>query len=1064
MPKIPLHTLIWSHEHHLYELYTQGQFEQRFRPAEEAAWQAWLREVVSFAFQGVCGRLNVYLEVRPRGGSYWYAYHTSQGRTRKRYLGPTDRVSLTRLEEAAQALAREPTLPSLAASHTQQAAEPSMTLLSTKLAPPCLPNSLVVRDRLLADLERACSTSFTLLAASAGWGKTTLLSTWVSLHQEQIAWLSLDSLDNDPFRFWAAVIAALRRCRPGVGTVALALLHEPVPPPFSAILTVLLNELALVTAHSAPIVVLLDDYHVIDQQVIDETLTFWVEHLPPHVHFLLSSRVDPDLPLARWRLRGQLAEIRTTDLRFRPDEVSLLLQQELGSSLSEGEVAALERRTEGWVAGLHLAALLLRHKEDRSAWIATFTGSHRYLLDYVQQDILSQQPDALADFLLQTAVLTRLSAPLCQAVTRAPEQQTCQQILYELERANLFLQPLDEQRQWYRLHDLFREALLTLLEAKDPELLPQLHLRAARFYAEKGEMREAIAHALQAPDFSYAAGLMDRGAQNLWVSGEAQTVLTWIEALPDTVLWQHARLALKATLRLLESLHETTEMAYASAQAQVEHLLARLQEQLAHQEGRAGTSESEYVHHADERIVIGRRLHLLRALIETRVILRRRDKVRLAQVARELEGLAQDEEMSWNMIALSLSFWLAESFEREGARLLPRLLQFKQQAEHAGDRLVSIRVMEWLANAYLRAGQMRQLERECLAGLALLKHIGGHTAWAGYLHLFLFHAYYAWNRLEEAAGSLQQALRIAQDWQQVDLLTSGHLYMTWISLARGDLAAAGQEMHLAEVLVQQERFALSPISVEVARVQYWLAAGDLEAARTFAQQVLFSPETWDPNKKWAVLMLVRVYLALHQSPQALDILERFRELLDRPGDIYMTIQMLALQVVALHQAGKREQALAATARLLALTERDGYIRVYLDQGELMRQVLLAFLVSHTGQHGLTRSLAHTSQLLAVFEQEEQGTRTSEAEVSTPSPSSAFARKTTPREPSLVVSLTRREQEVLRLLAAGASNQDIAQTLVISLDTVKKHVSHLLGKLQATSRTQAIAQARACSLL
>src|SRR5579859_5343094 len=327
MPKIPLHTLIWSHEHHLYELYTQGQFEQRFRPAEEAAWQAWLREVVSFAFQGVCGRLNVYLEVRPRGGSYWYAYHTSQGRTRKRYLGPTDRVSLTRLEEAAQALAREPTLPSLAASHTQQAAEPSMTLLSTKLAPPCLPNSLVVRDRLLADLERACSTSFTLLAASAGWGKTTLLSTWVSLHQEQIAWLSLDSLDNDPFRFWAAVIAALRRCRPGVGTVALALLHEPVPPAFSAILTVLLNELALVTAHSAPIVVLLDDYHVIDQQVIDETLTFWVEHLPPHVHFLLSSRVDPDLPLARWRLRGQLAEIRTTDLRFRLDEVGLLLQQ-----------------------------------------------------------------------------------------------------------------------------------------------------------------------------------------------------------------------------------------------------------------------------------------------------------------------------------------------------------------------------------------------------------------------------------------------------------------------------------------------------------------------------------------------------------------------------------------------------------------------------------------------------------------------------------------------------------------------------------------------------------------
>ncbi|MEO6888735.1 MAG: LuxR C-terminal-related transcriptional regulator [Ktedonobacteraceae bacterium] len=1065
MPKIPLHTLIWSREHQLYELYTQGHLEQRFQRAEEAAWQAWLSEVVSFAFQGACGRLNVYQEVRPRGGLYWYAYHTTEGRTRKRYLGPTTRVSFVRLEEAAQALAREPTISSLANSHTQPPAEPSMTLLSTKLAPPRLPKSLVVRDRLLADLEHTLSTPFTLLAASAGWGKTTLLSTWASLHQEQIAWLSLDSLDNDPFRFWAAVIAALRRCRPGIGAVALALLHEPVPPPFSAILTVLLNELALVTEHATPIVVLLDDYHVIDHQGIDETLTFWVEHLPPHVHLLLSSRVDPDLPLARWRLRGQLAEIRATDLRFRPDEVSLLLQQAVGLSLSENEVTALERRTEGWVAGLHLAALLLRHREDRSAWIATFTGSHSYLLDYVQQEILSQQPGVLQDFLLQTAVLTRLSAPLCQAVTQTPEPQTCQQILQELERANLFLQPLDEQRQWYRLHDLFREALLALLKAKDPELLPQLHLRAARFYAEKGEIREAIAHALQAPDFSYAARLMEDGAQSLWVSGEAQTVQAWMEALPNAVLWQHARLALTAALRVLESLHETTEMAYASAQAQVEHTLARLQEQLVHQERKASASESEYVHHADERTVIGRRLRLLRALIETRAILRRRDKVRLAQLARELEGLDQDEELSWNMIVHSLSFWLTESFEREGALLIPRLLQFKQQAEHAGDRLVSIRVMEWLANAYLRAGQMQQVERECLAGLALVKHIGGHTAWAGYLHLFLFHAYYAWDRLEEAAGSLQQTLRIAQDWQQVDLLTSGHLYMTWISLARGDLAAADQGVHQAEALVQQERFALSPLSVEVARVQHRLAAGDLEAARTFAQQVVFSPQAWDPNEKWAVLMLVRVYLALHQFPRALDLLDRFRELLDRPGDIYMTIHLLALQIVALYQAGKREQALTVTARLLDLTERDGYIRVYLDQGEPMRQALLAFLASHTRQHKLIRSIvSYASKLLAAFEQVEQGARISEVSAATLSPSSAFAPKTASREPSLVVSLTCREQEVLRLLAAGASNQEIAQTLVISLDTVKKHVSHLLGKLGATSRTQAIAQARARSLL
>jgi LuxR family maltose regulon positive regulatory protein len=1062
MPKVPLHELIWSKEHHLYEVHTQGHLEQRFRPADESAWQAWLREVTSFAFQGASGRLNVYQEVRPRGGRYWYAYHTTRGGTHKRYLGRTAQVSLVRLEEAAQALASEPTLPSLAVSHTQSQAEPPMMLLSTKLSPPRLPNSLVVRERLLADLEQALSTPLTLLAASAGWGKTTLLSSWASRHPHQVTWLSLDSLDNDPFRFWTAVIAALRTCVPGVGTVALAMMHSPQPPPFSALLTVLLNELAEVTEPAAPLMLLLDDYQVIENQIIDETVTFWVEHLPAHVHLLLSSRVDPDLPLPRLRVRGQLVEIRTADLRFRPDEVGLFLRQAMGLSLLEDEVAALERRTEGWIAGLQLAALSLQRRQDRSAWIAAFTGNHRYLLDYVQQEIFSQQPDNIQNFLLQTAVLSRLSAPVCQAVIMGQEQQTCQKILQDLERDNLFLQPLDEQQRWYRFHDLFREALLALLEAREPELLPQLHLRAARFYAVQGEMREAIAHALQARDYSYAAHLMESVAPRLWLSGEAQTVQTWMDALPDAVLWKHASLALKAALRFLESLHETTRTTYARAQAQVEYTIARLQEQLAHREG--GRPEGEQVHNADELIMIGRRLRLLQALIETRAILRHRDKERLSQLARELEGLSQDEEMSWNMIALSITFWLAESFERESALLIERLLEFKRQAEQAGDRLVSIRVMDWLANAYLRAGQMSMVERECLAGLALLKQVGGRTAWAGYLHLFLFHAYYAWNRLEEAADSLQQTLRIAQDWQQIDLLTVGRLYLTWITLARGDLAAADQELHETETLLQQERFALSPLSVEVVRVQYWLAMGDLKAASNWAKQAMFSPQTWNPNDKWAVLMLVRVHLTLHQSSQALDVLDRFRHQLDRPGDIYTTIQFLALQVLALHQAGKGMQAQPVMERLLALTESEGYIRVYLDPGEPMRKALLAFRAHHSGQHELSRSIAaYTSKLLATFEQEEKSASRSPVAIAS-LPSSAITQQTASISPTLVVSLTHREQEVLHLLATGASNREIAQTLVISQATVKKHVSNLLGKLGVTSRTQAIIQARAFSLL
>src|SRR6266702_8736728 len=294
MPKPSRHALIWSAAHQHYELHIHGHPEQCFSRGDEPA--------------------------------------------------------LARLEETAQALSSEPAPPPLAVSRAQPEVEQSMTLLSTKLSPPRLPNSLVPRDRLLADLDSALSTPLTLLSASAGWGKTTLLSMWASLHPHQVAWLSLDSLDNEPFRFWAAVIAALRRCRPGVGALALAMLHSPQPPPFSALLTALLNDLAGVEEPAAPIVLLLDDYQVIDDPLIQETATFWVEHLPAHVHLLLSSRVDPDLPLPRWRLRGQLLEIRTADLRFRPEEASLFLRQAMGLSLSQEEVAALEKRTEGWVA------------------------------------------------------------------------------------------------------------------------------------------------------------------------------------------------------------------------------------------------------------------------------------------------------------------------------------------------------------------------------------------------------------------------------------------------------------------------------------------------------------------------------------------------------------------------------------------------------------------------------------------------------------------------------------------------------------------------------------------
>jgi ATP/maltotriose-dependent transcriptional regulator MalT len=1082
MPKPSKHALLWSEEHQSYDLHINGQLRHSFRPHDESAWLAWVHEHTTVAFQGQAGHLSLVKEARPRGSSYWYAYRRQAGRTQKRYLGPTARLTLAHLEQIATELTRSSS-PSAQApvDKAPLSSEQRSSLLCARLSAPRLPNWLVERSRLLRELDAVRAYPLTLVSASAGSGKTTLLSAWMAAAQSGraserkaqgiqapqtvCAWLSLDALDRDPTRFWTSVIAALRTALPTVGRTALAWFHSPEAPPISAILTNLLTELEQI---NRDMILILDDYQVISEQSIQEAMLFWLEHLPANVHQVLVTRSDPAFPLSRLRMRGQLLELRDQDLRFSQAEASRFLVQGMGLPLSEEEVAILQTRTEGWVAGLQLAALSLRKREDRSTFVKDFAGSHRYLLDYVQQDILAQLPAPLQEFLLQTAILPRMNAPICQAVTVGPSLQASQQMLEELERANLFVVPLDEQRQWYRYHDLFREALLARLSATQPERLPQFHLRAARFYEAQGEMREAIAHALVALDFPYAARLMEREAPRLWLHGEAQAVQSWIAALPDAVLWQHAPLALNATLRLMESLQEASEVSYVRAQTQVEHTIARLEAMLyAHERG-AGRSEGEPAPKATEPAVIGRRLHLLRALIETRALLRRGDKDRLSRLARELEALGQDEEIGWNMIAHAIAFWLTGLFEREGTLLIPRLLEAKQQAQQAGNLLASIRVMEWLAFAYLRAGQFSQVERECLEGLALIAQSGGRTMWEGYLHLFLARAYYAWNRLEEAVGSIQQTLRIAQDWQQADLLVTGNLHEAWIELARGDLAVSSRSLQQAEALIQQERLARHASWMGVLRVQYWLAAGDLEATRHWAEHTAFSPQTWDPEHTEAVLMLARVYLARQQYIQALEVLDGFRQQLDRPGDLLTVIDFLALHAIALHRAGKRAQAAGVAARLLALTLPQGNIRVYLDAGEPMKHLLKTLLAGlQEGDPGtLAASLSRPSLVgvLAAFEQEEGGSMPGRNAVA------ATTHKTLPRsqpnavQPGLIEPLSRQEQQVLRLLVAGRTYAEMAQALIVSIHTIKTQVSSIYRKLGVNRRAEAIAATRQFSLL
>src|SRR5712692_1224706 len=661
MSRTPLHALIWSEEQRLYELHTQDRLEQRFQPTDEATWQSWLREVTSFAFHSPAGSLNVYLERRPRGGAYWYAYQTKEGRTRKRYLGRTETLSLARLEETALSLRREQQPP--------QALDQGMLVLSGRLAPPRLPTVLVEREPLLSALDGALATPLTLLSAPAGFGKTTLLSTWARRHEAQVAWLSLDELDNTPTRFWVSLITALRcceNCTPNVGETTMALLQSPQPPPLPAILSALLHELESREVQPIPIVLMVDDYQVIEEPSIHESMSFFLEHLPAPLHLILSSRMDPDLPLARWRVRGQLTEIRAADLRFQESEASQYLGQMLSPPLSEEEVRQLVSRTEGWVGGLHLAALTLQKRADRAAFLQAFTGSQRYLLDYVQQEILARLPNTVRDFLLHIAILSRLDATVCQAVTAEPERRVSQQMLEWLERANLFLVSLDEERRSYRLHDLFREALLSTLHTTHPERVPVLHHRAASFYEAQGEWAEAITHALQAADYSTAARLMEQTVEQFWLRGEAATITRWVLALPEVLAGEHARLLFTTALFLLNTVVQTTREQRSWFYQEARQLMARVEAAVQAQTDEtnsqisatgADAGDVDRGAQAAEHALLQRRLRLLRRFMAVIEATASGDFERLSRMQEGIEeALDQDEEAIWQTVPLGDSF------------------------------------------------------------------------------------------------------------------------------------------------------------------------------------------------------------------------------------------------------------------------------------------------------------------------------------------------------------------------------------------------------------------------
>ena len=516
-----------------------------------ADWFAWLETASSFSFVSEEGRFTARREQagHKRGGWYWKAYRKQHGKLSSRYLGKSETITLARLQTVAQALAdalveTAPDTDADAAVPSAQAAAPGMRSdaltprLSTKLHRPQPREQLVRRPQLAERLTQGVMGPLTLVSAPAGFGKTTLLAQWLAESGMPAAWLSLEPGDNEPVRFLSYLIAALQTLDPHLGTAALTLLQMPQPAAAETVLTLLTNDVGSHGHDGGDFALVLDDYHVIDAKPIDQALTFLVEHLPPHMHLVIATREDPQLPLARLRARGHLTEVRAADLRFTPSEAAEFLNQVMGLSLSAEDIAALEDRTEGWIAGLQLAALSMQGHQDVPGFIRAFAGDHRYIVDYLVEEVLQRQPEPVRSFLLQTSILDRLNGPLCDAVTGQEEGNAR---LEALERGNFFVVPLDDKRHWYRYHHLFAEVLSAHLLAEQPDQVSTLHRRASEWYEQHGSAADAIRHALAAYDFARAADLVELAVPAMRRSRQEATLLGWLKALPDELVHVQAR-------------------------------------------------------------------------------------------------------------------------------------------------------------------------------------------------------------------------------------------------------------------------------------------------------------------------------------------------------------------------------------------------------------------------------------------------------------------------------------------------------------------------------------------
>jgi LuxR family maltose regulon positive regulatory protein len=873
-------------------------------------------------------------------------------------------------------------------------------------------------------LNEGLTRPLTLLSAPPGFGKTTLLSEWIAPMKPRVAWLVLDADDNDPVRFWSYFIAALQHIEAAIGSSSLALLQSPGATAVESMLRALVNEMDSlpddratdfvpngIEGLRADLILVLDDYHVIETPAIHQHLSFLLDHLPPHMHLVISGRADPPLPLARLRARDQLLELHEVDLRFTTAEAALFLNETMGLSLTSEQIVALETRTEGWIAGLQLAALSLRGRENLSGFVQAFAGSHRFVLDYLTDEVLAGQPESIQNFLLQTSIPERLSASLCDALTGRADSQS---ILEELERNNLFVIALDDERHWYRYHHLFADVLRHRLARQSPTICDELHLRASAWFENEGLSAEAVNHALAARNWERAVPLMEMAGESLRKSGGVATLTHWIQALPDSIRRAYPALCLAYARTLVDAAR------FAHAETfilEAEHWLAR----------------NAQVNAAGVDSLRGRALALRAQLAITRGEFAQ--AIELSQRAGHL--LAHDDVAWRSLVALNLagafrftSHWAeADEAYREAAAL----------SESAGDRINALIALSSRAEVLQAEGRLRQAVQQYERVLEVAQTWRLHTAPViGYALVGLGRVFTEWNDLDAALPYTQAGLQRGEQAGIMDVSLRAYLVLARIRQAQNDTDGALAALDAADAVADIMGVAEVKDWINALRTGAWLARGDrgdMDAALAWASG--FRGPLNDTVYPGVPHALARVWLVQHEPDKALPLLDHALGSAQAVGRQGNAVHLLALKAVVQHAQGEPEQALATLGQALELAEPEGYIRAFADERAPMARLL---------RRMLTRSPAseYVRQLL-----------------------DALGEPATVEKPGaapLIERLSEREIQVLRLIADGATNKEIADELVLTVNTVKRHISNIFGKLEVSNRAQAIARARLLNLL